>query len=188
MKKAFCTQRGFTLLELAGVLAVSTVLASYSIPMAIDIKNSAAGASVQEDLARSLNVARKHAVATGKQASVCASSDGKTCEKGEWSSGWLVYQGGEVEDGSSVLETDRIESYTVLNDDIEIELHDEKLESVFTVQFNERGFNAASMKVASEVCSAGSHLAAESVFIDRSGRIRVQLREELDTNLQTTCR
>jgi type IV fimbrial biogenesis protein FimT len=188
MKKALCTQRGFTLLELVGVLAVSTVLASYSIPMAIDIKNSAVGAGVQEDLALSLNAARQHAVSTGQKTSVCASSDGITCEHGQWSAGWLVYQGGEVEDGSVVLEANRIESYTVLNEDLEIELHDEKLDQVFSVSFNERGFNALNLKVASEVCSAESHLAAESVFIDRSGRIRVQLREELDTKLKHKCR
>ncbi len=187
MRNLSKTQKGFSLLEMFGVLVVSSILASLGVPMVSDIKNSSEGETLQDEFARSLAEARNLAVSTGDTVFVCASGDGEACTSGEWSNGWLVYSGDRMADGEVVAEGNRINATHIENDELEVSVFDEALNEVADIRFNNQGFNGAKTKVSAEVCSSSSNLLSESVLVERSGRIRIATREDLNTHLKVSC-
>lgn len=187
MKRRKNSQYGFTLLEMAGVLLVSSILASMGAPMINDMQNDSEGEALQSQFAESLLNARQHAVSTGNRVSICASEDGESCKAGAWSKGWLVYQGLRIEDGVAVGLLNVIDSKTIENEEIDVSVFDEELKEVADIRFNEQGFNLAKQKISTEMCVSDKELFSNSVFIERSGRIRVSPRVDQNTILQSSC-
>ena len=85
---------GFTLVELLVVIGVAGILASMAVPgMRVFLQNQR-GATAAGALVSSLSLARSEAIkedAAAAGVTVCASTDGATCDPGgAWGGGWIV--------------------------------------------------------------------------------------------------
>jgi type IV fimbrial biogenesis protein FimT len=107
-------QTGFSLMELMAGIAVVAIVAGLAAPsFRAFINNSRVGAA-QNDLAAALNIARSEAVRRSTTVSVCASSNGTSCDKAPgpvvtaWAPGWLVFRdpgaAGTVAAASDILQ------------------------------------------------------------------------------------
>lgn len=86
--------RGLTLIELLVTLAVLVVLLTVAVPgMRNLVKNNRLVAATNA-LVTSLAYARSEAIKRGRPVTVCASSDGATCDGSPWQSGWIVFVDG----------------------------------------------------------------------------------------------
>ncbi|TYT27222.1 prepilin-type N-terminal cleavage/methylation domain-containing protein [Luteimonas viscosa] len=79
---------GFTLIELAVVLAVAGILAAIGYPVFTSIINGSRLNSSADELTTSLQLARSEAVRRNARVSVCGSADGAACG-GAWNH-WLT--------------------------------------------------------------------------------------------------
>lgn len=84
---------GFTLLELAVVLAVVSILAVYALPSFNNFLARQRQITDINILVSSLTLARSEAIMRSSDVMVCKSSDGQLCTtNGEWSQGWIVFE------------------------------------------------------------------------------------------------
>ena len=85
---------GFTLVELMVVITVAGVLMAIAVPGMRAFVQSQRGASAAGALVASLSLARSEAIkedAAAAGVTVCASTDGATCDPGgAWANGWIV--------------------------------------------------------------------------------------------------
>lgn len=83
---------GFTMIELVVTLTIGSILVAIGIPSMSTFIQDQRLTSQANSLVLSLNFARSEAVkrdvATG--ISICASSDGLTCNSANWAAGWIV--------------------------------------------------------------------------------------------------
>jgi type IV fimbrial biogenesis protein FimT len=87
-----CRARGFTLLELMMVLAVTSVLLVLAVPAYQAIGNSMKLSMTTNALLSHLQLARSEAIKRNARVVLCKSADGKTCSAiGGWDQGWIVF-------------------------------------------------------------------------------------------------
>lgn len=83
--------RGFTLPEMATVLAITALLAIFALPALADAVARYRLQAAGDALTTSLNRARATAIRRGHETRVCASANGRTCAATpEWNRGWLA--------------------------------------------------------------------------------------------------
>lgn len=83
---------GFTLVELAVVLAVVAVLALVAVPAFSRLLASARTATAFHGLTTAMAMARIHAISHHIPTTVCPSVDGEHCRRDlVWESGWIVF-------------------------------------------------------------------------------------------------
>lgn len=187
MSNSTSRQRGFTLLELFSVVAVSSVLAMAGIPLIEGFQRDHAAAGLQQTFAESLAVARERAVGTGTAVYLCGSADGTSCSS-DWNSGWLVYQGSQPKaPGQTVAEVDIIQHTRIEAVSADLKILDENLETVAAISFDSRGFNAASQRLMAMTCESGGALQSGAVFLERSGRVRVGKNTVAEENPSFQC-
>jgi type IV fimbrial biogenesis protein FimT len=86
------SQRGFTLVELVVVLAITVVLAAGAAPSFRELLDAARMRTVTSDFVSALHVARSEAIKRRTRVALCRSSDGVTCAAtGDWSQGWIMF-------------------------------------------------------------------------------------------------
>ena len=86
------TQRGFTLIELMIVLAVTATLFGFAVPAFSGGLEAARASDARSGLLASLLTASNKAAITGVHGVLCPSSDGESClASADWSDGWLVF-------------------------------------------------------------------------------------------------
>jgi type IV fimbrial biogenesis protein FimT len=95
--------RGFTLIELMVVVAISAILTALAMPSMRQFIGNWQVSNAVNAYSGSLQLARAEAVKRGRVARVCRSSDGTTCAtdgptKG-WATGWLVYVDNDASGG-----------------------------------------------------------------------------------------
>ena len=84
--------RGFSLVELLAVLAVSAILLSIAVPSFSGLVRSTQVSSASSDLLASLLLARSEAMKRRHRVSLCKSADGLSCTAGGgWEQGWIVF-------------------------------------------------------------------------------------------------
>jgi type IV fimbrial biogenesis protein FimT len=83
--------RGFTLVELMVTLFVLAILLGIAVPSFRDAAVGSRVSSYANDLVASVHLARSEAIKRNDAVTLCASSDGATCEDdGGWEVGWVV--------------------------------------------------------------------------------------------------
>lgn len=165
-------QAGFTFLEIVSVMAVSGVLATLGLPMVSQLQAQSAASGAQQVFAEALAQARSHAVAQGKTVKICGSRDGLVCSENAWSEGWLIHQG-ESSTSAAIAEQDVIAAYQFEEADYELQVFDEKWQSVNEIRFDTQGFNLAEQRLAATLCQPGLANKVDAVLVERTGRVRV---------------
>lgn len=90
---SFRKQQGFTLIELAIVLAVVSVLAGSAVPAFADYIRTARVKGATNELFSALLLARVEALRSNARVVVCKSADGATCTPaGGWEQGWIMFR------------------------------------------------------------------------------------------------
>lgn len=88
------TARGFTLIELMVVVAVSAVLIMVAAPNLADMATSSRLNTASDRWIASASLARSESVKRNRPVTMCATADGSTCATGGgaqvWASGWLI--------------------------------------------------------------------------------------------------
>jgi type IV fimbrial biogenesis protein FimT len=99
--------RGFGLVELMTVVAIVAVLAAIALPSYRYTLQLNRLATDTNGLIAAMNLARNEAVSRGRPVSVCASTNGTSCQgsaTNDWSGGWIVFTdyepAGQVDVGS----------------------------------------------------------------------------------------
>lgn len=164
MNKQYRKQKGFTLMEVVAVVAVSGTLAAMSMPMVQDFQSGKSASAVQDAFVRDINTARETAVSQGATVSICPSSDGVSCST-SWSNGWIVYRGAE---GSEILEQDIIQK-TLFDKKIPLALFNESPKAVNYLQFDEQGYNTSANRLTATFCFTREDITTLSV--ERTGRV-----------------
>lgn len=84
--------RGWTLIELAIVLAVASLLLGITAPALNRGLEAARASDARAELEISLLAASSHAAISGVRGVLCPSADGQACvDSPDWSGGWLVF-------------------------------------------------------------------------------------------------
>jgi type IV fimbrial biogenesis protein FimT len=94
MRRLRRSQRGFSLTELAVVMAIVAILLAIGVPNYRYITNSYRMSAEVNGLLGDLQFARGEAIKEGQTVTACVSRDGATCDAGSttWQEGWLVFQ------------------------------------------------------------------------------------------------
>lgn len=84
-------QKGFTLIELLTTLAIASILLAVAVPgMRTFGLNSHQAAGVNEFVS-SMHLARNTAITNNARVTICASSNGESCQPVPWDKGWIVF-------------------------------------------------------------------------------------------------
>jgi type IV fimbrial biogenesis protein FimT len=98
--------RGFTIVELAAVLAIASILLCGAIPSFTAMFASARTTAATNAFVAGLQLTRSEAIKRSTRAVMCKSSDGQTCAiAGEWDQGWIVFQDANDDANRSPSET-----------------------------------------------------------------------------------
>lgn len=84
-------ERGFTLIEMMVAVALTALLLSMAVPALDAFTSNARQTSTINDFVSSMHIARSTAVTTNFRTTVCASSNGVSCEGVSWDQGWIVF-------------------------------------------------------------------------------------------------
>jgi len=82
---------GYTMMELAMVMAIVAILAAIAIPSFKFVTSSNRIASEVNGLLGDVQFARSQAVKEGQSVTLCSSSDGSNCTSTAWQLGWIVF-------------------------------------------------------------------------------------------------
>ncbi len=104
-KKNYHQQRGYTILEVMIAILILGVLFALAIPNFQSAMARNAGRTVVTQWQESFYFAQSEAMRLQNQVSLCASSDGQTCNSSDFSDGWIVFDtgAGTANNISSVL-------------------------------------------------------------------------------------
>lgn len=86
-------QSGFTLIELAVVIAMVAILAALAVPSWTQLRARNAIRATVNDFNLSLQFARSEAVRLNSPVTICPSSDGVNCTASDYHDGWIVRVG-----------------------------------------------------------------------------------------------
>jgi len=140
MRRRRRSQRGFSLTELAVVMAIVAILLAIGVPNYRYITNSYRMSAEVNGLLGDLQFARSEAIKEGRTVTACVSRDGATCDAGSttWQEGWIVFQDANndqtVDPGDAVL---RVQGTFAGTDTFTAD------NGVSSVTFNREGFATA---------------------------------------------
>jgi len=105
--KPMMRQKGYTLIELLTTLGVATVLISVAMPNMQSFRMNSRQTGKINELISTIHLARNTAITTNTRVTLCASSDGNSCESVAWDKGWIAFVDRDsdqnVDDDESIL-------------------------------------------------------------------------------------
>lgn len=162
---------GFTLIELLTTIGIGAILVTVAVPgMQALTANSKQRSDVNE-LVSAMHLARNTAITTNNRVTVCASSNGESCESVEWSKGWIVFT-----DLNSDQSIDANESLIRSGTgSIGIEIKSSQFPAFLMYRPNGRVMNATTATNSGDfsICDDRGSEHAKVVSIELSGRPRV---------------
>ena len=96
---------GFTLIELMIAIALVAILLATAVPALEDFTNDARQTGAINDFVSAIHLARNTAITTNSRVTMCASSNGASCELTAWENGWIVFGDLNANGGLDVGET-----------------------------------------------------------------------------------
>lgn len=162
--------KGFTLLELAIVLALLAILASllYS-----GLGRVVANNNIHREinaLFHAIHLARKESVVRRRVVSLCPSEDGATCSAVlEWPRFWILFENGDRDDPP-------------IRDPGEPLLHHHEIGTDIRILANRRGFSLRSTDLRAtngtiRVCDRHRRVPARALVVSYTGRPRIALED-----------
>ena len=86
-------QRGINLIEIVVAMSIAAISLAVGVPSFQNLRISSDRSSAIIELVSSARLARSEAALRGTPASICTSTDGKTCSGSrEWADGWLIFR------------------------------------------------------------------------------------------------
>ena len=180
--------RGFTLIELIFTLAIAAILAAMAVPSFNSFLLRNKVQSETQSLRADLSFARSKAVAGSQFITICASSDGLTCNhSNDWSGGWIVFEdngsGGSGNSGFANISKNNSEKLLRVTQqlkNLDINATDSDGEGVQGIMFGPRGYvegmrragaDTDSLKTTLKICEPGGDSGvARAVWMDITGR------------------
>lgn len=160
-------QRGFTVIELAIVLAVVGVLVGAAVPSLSGSLEAARSSDARAGLLASLMIASGKAAITGVHAVLCPTEDGLTCrDSPDWSSGWLVFL-----DSNSSRDLEGGESVLHVQPPLAGRVHLRSTVGRTRIVFQGNGGNAGS-NVTFTLCDGRGRKRARALIMSNTGRLR----------------
>lgn len=167
---------GYSLLELLTSLTIMGIVGSLSLPLFNTIK-TARIVSTTNQLVRTLHLARSEAIKTGQRVTICQSTTGISCDRGEqWEKGWILFH-----DPNKNVRVDPDERIVMVN---------AALQSGYTVTWRPSGWRkdyvsfqplgSANKSGTFSICSADGADRARTVVLYRTGRVRTATRKPGD--------
>lgn len=164
MIEQYRKQRGFTLMEVIAVTAITGTLAAFTVPMIDDYHAFKSQSAAQNAFRDSVQIAREAAVSQGQRVNMCPSADGKQCG-GSWSDGWLVFIGEHNEPSSA----EHILKANQLDKDVQLELISQAPSLLNTLSFDANGFSLQKGRVTVTFCDADEQL--QTLTVEPTGRV-----------------
>lgn len=96
MRYSKAVQQGFTLIEMMVALVVMAILLAVAVPSFQEVALGTKLSTYSSDLVASVHLARSEAIKRNAVVSLCASTDGATCNGASWEGGWIVLSGTSV--------------------------------------------------------------------------------------------
>ena len=99
--------RGFTIIELMTTLGIAAIAITITVPnLQSLIMNSKQTGSINE-MVSGMHLARNAAITTNSRVTMCASSNGSSCQSVGWDKGWIAFvdldSDGAVDDNETIL-------------------------------------------------------------------------------------
>ena len=84
-------ERGFSLVELLTTIGIATILLSIAMPSYRTITMNSRQAGTVNELVAGMHLARNMAITLNARVTVCASSNGISCQSVAWHEGWITF-------------------------------------------------------------------------------------------------
>lgn len=107
---------GFTLVEFVVAVTLASIALTLALPALQQFLANNQIISTSNTIVSGLNMARSTAVTTGEDITICPSSDGSSCTKDDWESGWIIFQD---LDGDSEADDDEIIRVVSIENDVD---------------------------------------------------------------------
>jgi type IV fimbrial biogenesis protein FimT len=164
-------QRGFTLIELMVGIGLAALLLSMAIPALNLFVSNARQTGAINDFVSSMHIARSAAVTTNSRVTICASSNGTSCQAVAWDQGWIVFSD---LDSDQTLDAD--EDVISQSDGIEgLSIQSNEFSQFVMYRPNGRVMNASITGNSGQftVCDSRGSDRAKVLIVDLSGRPRL---------------
>lgn len=113
-------ERGFTLIEMMVAIGLTAMLLSMAVPALNLFVSNARQTGAINDFVSTMHIARSAAITTNSRVTVCASSNGTSCQAVAWDQGWIVFSDLDsdqtLDAGEDVIaQSDGIEGLSILS-------------------------------------------------------------------------
>lgn len=167
-------QRGFSLIELMVVVAITAILLVIGLPSFQGSMRSNRVATATNELMSSFTLARSEAIRSPGGAAICSTDDGTTCG-GDWNDGWMVWIDMDG-DGLPTGANDRVLRHIEANSKLVLAMTAPGGGTeATTIQFDRLGRRIGgdrTVKVEPDVCPTGHNLVRD-LDLNPTGQVRI---------------
>lgn len=164
-------ERGFTLIELMVGIGLTALLMSIAVPALNLFVSNARQTAAMNDFVASMHLARSTAVTTNTRVTVCASSNGASCQAVDWDQGWIVFS--DLDSDQTLDNDETVISQSAAIDELSIASNE--FGQFIMYRPNGRVMNASINGNSGQftVCDDRGADKAKVLIVDLSGRPRV---------------